>query len=390
MRRAAWLSLLALAACSGPATPPPAAVSADSPAACRVGPGGGRPVADRGIGGTGAPAAQTADRGGSAVETADRGGSAVETADRGIGGTGIIGVITGFASVCVAGEEVALPDGLPASIDGRPATLDDLRAGQVVAVHAAGPPRALLAREIAVRHAVIGPVQARVDGVLTVAGQRVQVGDATGAAVDAAPGQFVAVSGLRQPGGVIVATRIDPAPSGPVLVRGELVRIYDTARIGALTLRLPDGSTMPGGFPMVVTGTLRGDVLVADSIARDIADESPAAYFGPAVSNFVVEGYPAVVAGGYFVSRDFVRGDAFRPEAQGRGIVAFSRRPEGGLVAQERGGEGDRVFGPAPFAPGGAGLFDQGRQGLSPHLPPSAFPGQGGANGLGPPPGPRR
>ncbi len=35
-------------------------------------------------------------------------GPATKVAERGIGGTGIIGVVTGFASICLAGHEVAL------------------------------------------------------------------------------------------------------------------------------------------------------------------------------------------------------------------------------------------------------------------------------------------
>ena len=50
--------------------------------------------ADRGIGGTGAPAALSA---------------ASRTADRGIGGTGIIGVVTGFGSIFVNGLEIQYP-----------------------------------------------------------------------------------------------------------------------------------------------------------------------------------------------------------------------------------------------------------------------------------------
>ena len=409
IRRAAWFGLLALAACATPPSPassPVAATVPASPAVCRVGPDGTRPLADRGIGGTGSPA--------------------VQTADRGIGGTGIIGVITGFASVCVAGEEVALPASLAAQIDGKPGTLDDLRAGQVVAVQAAGPAGSLLAREIAVRHVVIGPVQAVGNGMLTVAGQQVLVGDAAGSATYAVPGQFVAVSGLRQPGGLIVATRIDPAPPGPVLLRGDLVRIYGSAQIGAQVLRLPDANTTPGGFPVVVTGAMQGDVLVVDSLARDIADQSPAAYFGPSVSNFVVEGYWAAIAGGYFVSRDFVRGGRFVDEARGRGIASFSRGADGGLVgrdmpAREGGGGAGlrRGFGVAPMpndrgpgraqgfggsglggAGGGAGFNgtgfggtpDQGRDGPSSRFPTNGsgnggfggFSGQGGGLGNGP------
>ncbi len=378
MTRAAWLGLLALASCARPVAPVATVpVPATNPAVCRVGPDGARPVADRGIGGTGAPT--------------------VQTADRGIGGTGIIGVITGFASVCVAGEEVGLPPDLPAQIDGRPGTLDDLRAGQVVAVQAGGPGGALLAREVVVRHAVIGPVQAAANGTLDVAGQHVVVGDALGSATYAAPGQFVAVSGLRQPDGVIVATRIDPAPAGPVLLRGELTRIYGTTRIGSQPVRLPDGSSIPGGFPVVVTGSMQGDVLVADSLARDVADESPAAYFGPAVSNFVVEGYLSLATGGYFVDRDFVRGEGYRTGSRGRGIATFSRRPEGGLTSSGQRADGsfpgaDRGFGPAPVAPGGGsgGAFDGSRQGSSPRFASPGFSGQGAATAGSQSPPPRR
>ena len=323
------MGLLALAACAGPAArlPPVTAAAGSDPAVCRVGPDGARPVADRGIGGTGAPA--------------------VQTADRGIGGTGIIGVITGFASVCVAGEEVALPASLPAQIDGQPGSLDDLRAGQVVALQAAGPAGSLLAREIVVRHVVIGPVQATGNGMLTVAGQQVLVGDAAGSATYAVPGQFVAVSGFRQPGGLIVATRIDPAPPGPVLLRGELTRIYGTARIGAQVVQLPDGSNVPGGFPVVATGVMQGDVLVADRVARDLADESPVAYFGPAVSNFVVEGYLASVAGGYFVSHDFVRGVISVRKAEGAASrsSAGGRRAASSREGSDRSGERDHFRG---------------------------------------------
>src|SRR3954454_6324515 len=53
-----------LAACSRPPAPPQAeAASTPSAAMCRVGPDGGPPVADRGIGGTGQPATLQAERG---------------------------------------------------------------------------------------------------------------------------------------------------------------------------------------------------------------------------------------------------------------------------------------------------------------------------------------
>ncbi len=167
------------------------------PAVCRIGPDGGRPVADRGIGGTGAPP--------------------VQVADRGIGGTGIIGVITGFASVCVAGEEVALPPGVlrpdrrgPGGA-GRPAR----RAGGG-ARWRPGRPGRVAGPRIAVRHVVVGPVDAVGPGTMTVAGQMVAVAGSTGGAVAATPGQWVAVSGLPQgaaaPSPPRASTRRRPGP----------------------------------------------------------------------------------------------------------------------------------------------------------------------------------
>ena len=356
MRRIAWLLPLALACCSRPAPQPVAATLA--PAMCRVGPDGARPVADRGIGGTGAPA--------------------VKLVDRGIGGTGIIGVITGFASVCVAGEEVGLPPDASTRIDEGSAQLDDLRAGQVVALEASGPAGALQARTIAVRHAVIGPVDAVGPGTMTVAGQIVAVAGSAGSAVDARPGQWVAVSGLRQGAGIIVATRIDPAQAGAVLVRGELVRIYDAAMIGSLPVQLPADARLPAGFPVTVTGRLQGGVLVADSAMRDLASESPSAYFGPSVRDFIVETEVSVLAGGYLVNRDYIRGTGFGAAGmRGRAIASFTRGP-GGLVAtglRSDASEGRGLgsgFTPAPVVSGSAG-----RAGIS----GGSGPGSGVAGG---------
>ena len=357
MRWVAWLTLVALASCASPG-PAPLATSAP-PKACRIGPDGGRPLADRGIGGTGAPL--------------------VQTADRGIGGTGIIGVITGFASVCVAGEEVALPEGVPLRIDEMPASLDELRAGQVAAMQAAGPAAALQAQQISVRHAAIGPVQAVGPGTMTVAGQLVTVKGAAGAATDAKPGDWVAVSGLPAAASTITATRIDPAPPGRVLVRGDLVRIGGTTRIGSLTVRLPDGLSLPGGWPVVVTGQLQRGILIVDSARPDVASESPAAYFGADVTSFIIEADVVGVAGGYLVDRDFIAGQGYAEQgARGRGIARFERGV-GGLVATGlrldpdvgNGNPGAGGFGPVPSFPGAS------------HLPGSGIGGRLGAAGLG-------
>ncbi|WP_241771248.1 DUF5666 domain-containing protein, partial [Acidisphaera rubrifaciens] len=139
--------------------------------------------------------------------------------------TGIVGVVTGFASLCVDGLEVALPATTPVRIDGAPGRIADLRAGQLALVGSVGQGDALTAQAVSVRHEVTGPVsRVLADGQkLLVAGQTVTVTDATWRAVPARPGDWIAVSGLRTPAGDIAASRIDRAPPGRVRVHGHLL-----------------------------------------------------------------------------------------------------------------------------------------------------------------------
>src|SRR3984957_6863521 len=99
----------------------------------------GSPAADRGIGGTGAPAS----------------GPAIS--DRGIGGTGIVGVITGFGSVFVNGLEVAYTPGTPITVDGVSETDAAPRVGQLGTIVATDD-NGLHAVSIDLRHEVSGPV----------------------------------------------------------------------------------------------------------------------------------------------------------------------------------------------------------------------------------------
>jgi hypothetical protein len=105
-RRWCLLIALAVAAC-GPRVPASTSPTPTTPGMCQIGPDDGPAVADRGIGGTGID------------------DNAIQTADRGIGGTGIVGVITGFSSVCVDGLEVSYGSTTTVSMAGsspRPST----------------------------------------------------------------------------------------------------------------------------------------------------------------------------------------------------------------------------------------------------------------------------
>ena len=405
MKRLAWLLLpmVLVAGCEpvprplGPLAGTGLAHPEPPPSRCRVGPDGGPPRADRGIGGTGVSAGRLSERG-----IGGTGQPATLTADRGIGGTGapdtgISGVITGFASVCVNGVEVALDPSVPILVD-ESARVDAgaLRAGQMVAITAASDQAEPRAQAVAVRHEVIGPVEAVVSlnpGLAIVAGQRVRIPPRTEGALVVRPGVWVAVSGVRNAEGDIVASRLDRAPPGPVLVHGPLMRIDGQRSIGSLAIVGQAGGPDLAGSYVTARGVWRDGGLAA-TVTPDLLMTNPPAYFGPGIRHVVLEAYvrldanEAVMAGGFRAARP--------PGLDG---------PSGPAIISLDAGENGtfRVIGlrparaPDPLVPAGAGPGSASRRtdpgadpGHSPNTPPlvPGLPPVSGMEGGGPPGGP--
>ncbi len=355
----ALLAALLPAACAAQHPSSPAAMPrAAEGGVCRLGPGGAPPDAalqaqsdsqrpvDQGIGGTGSPLRHLAD----AVPV-----------DQGIGGTGlspdgdaarpgaaggrlgVVGVVTGFASVCVDGREIAYDAATSVRLDGAPATAQDLRAGQVVVLDASRGPGSRAA-SIAVRHEVTGPVErlapGPAPGLAMVAGQPVRLSDASWGAAALRPGAWVSVSGLRDASGVIQATRIDPHAPGPVSVRGRLVpgAVPGAApRIGRLAVHA--ASPVPPGAAdgeVEATGRYADGSLLAASVTPDLLARDPVAYFGAAVDSYLVESFATRTAGGLLTGSG-LRAAYHGPDSlagDGRRVIALSRAPGGrGLVA---------------------------------------------------------
>lgn len=167
-----------------------------------------------------APARACTDPGGIGGTGIDGGGIG-GTGQRAESDVGVLGVVTGFASICVNGIEVHYDAATPVSVNGEPASAAALAVGKVVAVHAVGAGTQARARAIDVVDAAVGPVTAVQSGgaLLEVQGQRVHVGAVTllGGGLsrgELAAGQALRVSGLRGADGAIVATRIEPAAPG--------------------------------------------------------------------------------------------------------------------------------------------------------------------------------
>jgi uncharacterized protein DUF5666 len=187
--------------------------------------------------GAAAPACDPGGIGGTGIDPGGIGGTGI--APGGIGGTGqraeaevgVLGVITGFASICVNGIEVHFDANTPVALNGDPASAKALGVGQLVSVLAVGSGTQARAQWIDIVDATVGPVTAveSAGTLLQVNKQRVRIDSTTvlgpglGRTELAAAqvGDTLRVSGLRSADGTIVATRVETAPHGTRALAAE-------------------------------------------------------------------------------------------------------------------------------------------------------------------------
>jgi hypothetical protein len=314
--------------------------------------------------------------------------------DQGIGGTGVIGTIRRFGSIVVNDMRIAYPSDAEVRLDGRPARIEDLRIGQVVQVVAVPRDGGLATRRIDVTSEVVGPVERKGTGTITVLGQTVTTGDLAQPFAGRV-GDMVAVSGLRRPDGAIVASLVEGRPGATPLVAGPVTRAKDgSLRIGALRLAGLD-PTLVGQRVVTTVGGRRGAYVAT----RPFAAQNP---FGSQVTRLSVEAYVDRDRGALRLGSGFAVGggrDLDLPAhgsiravlstsiaADGRPVVTSARfdaqgRGPGGAGAPRGGSRGDArpAGGAAPAGRGGPGR-DQ----------PGGFGGGGGGSdggGFGPGPG---
>ena len=251
--------------------------------------GGTGARAEGGIGGTGGRA--EGGSGGTGTRAQGGTGGTGSMAGDGIGGTGavaaeevgVVGVIAGFGSICVNGVEVHYDSATPVTVNGQPGSTQALALGQTVAVRAVGAGSEARARAISVLDAAVGPVAGADNAVSTlrVAGQRVQLTPSTvfapGLSPDgvrgASPGEALRVSGPRRADGTIVATRVERAAPGAALVYGSLeLDASGALRVGGMRIEASDSAMRAlaaASGPVLVTGRIGGEALVAEQIVAD-------------------------------------------------------------------------------------------------------------------------
>lgn len=169
-------------------------------------------------------------------------------AEGGIGGTGIVGTLTEFGSLIVNGLRVTLDRNSAVTDALGGVSQDALAVGQSLTIEAATVTDALVARRIHITHPVIGPID-------SIAADRTSL-QVLGVVIRAEPaltrglrtGQRVAVSGLWR-GNDVVATRIDPAGSGPSVLAGAVRRGGDYS-LGGVPIRFTgqQATPEPGSF----------------------------------------------------------------------------------------------------------------------------------------------
>ena len=266
---------------------------------CTVGTGGTGTMHGPGTGGTGFnPAIGTGGTGRSFSANPGTGGTGVSPQEIGTGGTGIIGVITGFASVCVNSIEAEFDNQTVVVENGATSSVNNLRVGQVVEVLAVGDGERVYARNIQVKDTLMGPIT-RLDvanGRVEVMHQVIQWGDSTVAVgadllritpKDLNLGQFVRISGFRAANGTVVASRIEPTAAGQVRLSGTVTQ----TRAGEIKVQ--------GVAVRVATsdaGSLHGDVSVVGNwegsgINAERVESTPTTLFDGKVARVSVQGF---------------------------------------------------------------------------------------------------
>jgi len=141
------------------------------------------------------------------------------TSGSGLGGTGILGEITGFGSVFVNGVEIEYDSDTTFRIDGITEKSPQLQIGDVVEVLTVDAKQHTQAQVINLRHEVIGVVESVEPKTysFTVHGQRII--QAIHKVSQPEVGETVAVSGFRIDEKTILSTRVTPAASGQSLLR---------------------------------------------------------------------------------------------------------------------------------------------------------------------------
>ena len=254
-----------------------ASASLNNPNTIDGGMGGTGAPANSGMGGTGSPASGMGGTG--IMERGGLGGTGIVSENAEIlpdnteGGIAIMGVITGFASICVNGEEVQYDNSTPVYSNGQPAKLGHLAVGKTVMLKAQRVNGQLNAKAIGMFDAVNGPM-GRVDMArqqMQVMGQTVKMNPQVMQQVRAiSPNAAVSVSGHRLATGEIVATRVDAVQTTSANTMGVVTSVSNNSfNVNGTQVNVSDAkllANVKAGSEVSVSGNWSGNALKANRV----------------------------------------------------------------------------------------------------------------------------
>lgn len=194
------------------------------------------------------------------------GGTGMLANNSGIGGTGIIGEITGFGSIFVNGVEVELDSQTRLNKDGMKISKHNFARGEIVILRSEKSGTLNIAREIHIRHEVIG----QVEKVLPLAHRIIVLGQLIDTRLlPSLPqvGAFIQVSGYRDKKGIIHARHITISDNHKQSMLLGKIRLQNKKwYIGQQQLQLLSGSQLQQGQTVRIQGALVKNVLQVKNI----------------------------------------------------------------------------------------------------------------------------
>jgi hypothetical protein len=189
----------------------------------------------------------------------------VDDDDYGIGGTGIVGSVTGFGSIFVNGIEIEIDERTPITVNGRQVTQHDIAIGETVEVLATDSQAYTHAARLNIRHEIIGPVSSwdATSGSMSILGQLIRIENSSD---DWQRGQYLAVSGYVDAEGVVQARRIDPAGDSSILLRGDRSEI--SARLAQAGIDFDRQAVANHADEIRLSGRLTQNRLAIDEISQ--------------------------------------------------------------------------------------------------------------------------
>lgn len=203
--------------------------------------------------------------------------------------TGIIGVIAGFGSICVNGQEVHYGASVPVRWNGQASSSQTLALGQMVSVHARIEGGSYYANEIIVVDQVRGPIDAidNTQGIVYMVGQRIAMTPRITASLTS--GQWLSVSGSRSATDTILPTRIALQNTGNSVVLSGPILLDAQGRMHIAQMPIHPLPHLPlpaNGEEVLVRGQLRGGVLHAEDWQA-----APRTRFSRPVQHLDIQGY---------------------------------------------------------------------------------------------------